>query len=232
MKIHRYNNLIILSVLLASLSACDISPPDDTPQITTTTINGFDVIGRVTGDATIEMPMRLDNGWSDTGFDLDWDVVSSDPFSVEVYISTDNVLDDTDGLFLETQCGSNKALYACTQQIGIPCGFAYQPVYEMVQAVDENDNKIFDENGDPVMEPAVDEATGNFIVAVDGDRYYLRCADGPPTVRELEITDRVPLPHGYPLVPFSSYFIFKACAYEEQSCPNVPVLVQFLNSQL
>ena len=224
MKIHRYNNLIILSVLLASLSACDISTSDDGPQITTTTINSFDVIGRTTGDATIDMPMRPDNGWSDTGFDLDWDVLSSNPFTVEVYISTDDVLDDTDGLFLETQCGSNSSLYACDQQIGIACGFSYEPEYEMVEEVNEN--------GETVEVPAVDDATGSFIVKLDGYHYYLRCADGPPTVRELEITDRVSLPHGYPLVPFSSYFIFKACAYEEQSCPNVPVLVQFLSSQL
>ena len=102
----------------------------------------------------------------------------------------------------------------------------------MVQSVDENEIGIVDENGDPVMEPAIDDATGSFIVAPDGDHYYLRCADGPPTVRESEITDRVPQPYGYPLVPFNSYFIFKVCAYEEQSCPNVSVLVQFLSSQL
>ena len=234
MKIHPYNNLIILNVLLALLSACDISSPDDGPQVTTSTINAFDVTGNVIADETIELTMNPNNSRSDAEFQLDWDVQSSDPYTVEVYLSTDDVLDvDTDGLFLQTQCGSDRNQFTCEHTTGIACGFSYEPVYETVPLVDDNGDPVFDENGDPVEVPDTD-VDGNFIVALDGDRYYLTCADGPPTVRRLEITDWVPQPHGYPPASFtfSNSFIFKACAFEEQSCPEVPVLVQFTISPL
>jgi len=233
MKMRHCYNLVILSGLLVLLSACDISTTNDRVDVTTSTINAFDVEGNVVNEADerIVLQMFLTNATSSGSFHLFWDVESSDPYTIETYISSNSVLDpdpDIDSLFLQMQCGSDGFQFICDQSGITTCGVVYQPDYVLTELRDDNDEIVLDQDGQPIMVPATD-INGNFIV--DVHRYFLRCADGPATVRLLEITDRVPQPHGFPLVPFSSYFIFKACASEEQSCPELPVLVQFLSSQ-
>ena len=186
-------------------------------------MNSFEVVGNTAEqDARIVIPMFPNNATSSGNFDLLWDVISSDPYTIEVYISSNSVLDPIDTLFLRMQCGSDGFQYICEQAGEIACAIAYEPDYQLVQDVDDEGNPLFYPNGDPIMVPEKDSA-GNFIVLKD--RYFLRCADGPATVRFAEITDRVT---GF---PFSSYFIFTACATDELLCPEVPMEILFYDSQ-
>jgi len=211
-------------MMLLVLGACQPSTPDYGPPVTNTTINSFEVLGNTPQqDARIVLPLQPNNATVSGNFDLLWDAISSDPYTMEVYMSTDAALDPTtDTLFLRMQCGSDRFAFTCEQLGEIACGFAYQPDYQLIQDVDGEGNPLYDSNGDPVMVPEKDSA-GNFIVLQD--RYFLRCADGPATERLAEITDRIT---GF---PFSSYFIFTACATDEVNCPVVPVSVEFFDAQ-
>lgn len=212
--------------LLVLLSACEISTPDSGDDITTSTINAFSVVGNVVDDADerIVLPLQDDNAQVSGLFDLSWDVLSSDPYSVEIYMSSNSVLDDaTDGLFFQSQCGS-EIDFTCEHSVSMPCGIHYDPEYEMVPLLDDNNLIVVDENGDPVMVRNTNP-DGSFVV--ENERYYLRCPGGVATEWFLEITDQILL-SGF---PSSHYFILKVCASEEQSCPELPFLVQFLDSQ-
>ncbi|WP_455221760.1 hypothetical protein [Kaarinaea lacus] len=219
-----YFNFVPVYVLLFVLSGCQPSTSDSGPPVTTSTVNSFEVVGNtVDQDARIVLPLLPNNATVSGNFDLLWDVISSDPYTIEVYISSNSILDPTDTLFLRMQCGSDNFEFICEQIGEIACGIAYEPDYEMTELLDENNEIVVDVNGDPIMVPAKDPVTGYFIVLED--HYYLRCADGPATVRLAEITDRVT---GF---PFGSTFIFKACATDELLCPEVPIDVQFYDSQ-
>jgi hypothetical protein len=221
----KYFSLVLLSGLVV-LAGCELDSPDDTPYLGPSIVNSFNVFGNtVDMDERIVLPLLPNNGIVTGDFDLQWDVTSSDPYTIEVYISSNSVLDPIDTLFLQMQCGSNGFQFTCDQLGDIPCVIAYEPDYEMTPLLDENGEEVVDVNGDPIMVAAKDPVTGYFIVL--DDRYYLRCANGPATVRIAEITDRVEL-NGF---PFISYFIFKACATDELLCPEASIPVQFLNSQ-
>jgi hypothetical protein len=221
----KYFSLVLLSGLVV-LAGCELDSPDDTPYLGPSIVNSFNVFGNtVDMDERIVLPLLPNNGIVTGDFDLQWDVTSSDPYTIEVYISSNSVLDPIDTLFLQMQCGSNGFQFTCDQLGDIPCVIAYEPDYEMTPLLDENGEEVVDVNGDPIMVAAKDPVTGYFIVL--DDRYYLRCANGPATVRIAEITDRVEL-NG---LPFINYFIFKVCATDELLCPEASIPVQFLNSQ-
>ena len=220
-----YLNLLILSGLLIVLGGCELDDPEPGPPVTSSIINSFQVFGNTADmDERIVLPLLPNNAIVSGSFDLDWDVISSDPYMIEVYISNNSVLDPVDTLFLQMQCGSDNFQFTCDQLGDIPCVIAYEPVYEMTPLLDENGDEVLDVNGDPIMVAAKDD-TGVFIVLED--RYFLRCANGPATVRLAEITDIVNL-NGF---PFINYFIFKACAEDELICPEERIPVQFLDSQ-
>ncbi|KPJ91681.1 MAG: hypothetical protein AMJ55_11245 [Gammaproteobacteria bacterium SG8_15] len=213
----KYFSLVLLSGLVV-LAGCELDSPDDTPYLGPSIVNSFNVFGNtVDMDERIVLPLLPNNAIVTGDFDLQWDVTSSDPYMIEVYISSNSVLDPIDTLFLQMQCGSNGFQFTCDQLGDIPCVIAYEPDYEMTELRDENNEIVVDVNGDPIMVAAKDPATGYFIVL--DDRYYLRCANGPATVRIAEITDRVEL-NGF---PFINYLIFKACATDELLCYSSPV---------
>ena len=217
--------LAILYGLVTVLGACELSTPEK-PIVENSTVNSFEVFGNTAAqDERIVLPLQLNNAEVSGNFELLGDVISSDPYTIEVYIISNSILDPTDTQFLQTQCGSNTSRYVCEQIGDIPCAITYEPLYQMVQDVDENGDPIFDDNNEPVMVRAKDDVTGYFIVLED--HYYLRCADGPATVRIAEITDRIEL-NGF---PFIYTFIFKACATDELLCPEESIEVQFLDSE-
>jgi len=220
-------NLAFISGLLVALNACDVATTDEGNGVTASSINTFAVEGNVDADERIVLPLRDDNAEVSASYDLVWDVVSSDPYTVEVFISINSVLDDTDEMFLQTECGTRVDV-TCEHSVQLPCAIAFEPDYSMENLIGDDNKFVLDENGDPVMvrETNLD---GSFVV--EKERYFLRCPDGVATVRLLEITDRMPTPPVYPFDPFNSYFIIKVCASEEQSCPEFPFLVQFLSSQ-
>ena len=222
----KYFKRILLFGLVMVLGGCELDSPEDTPYLGPTIVNSFNVFGNtVEMDERIVLPLFPNNAIVTGDFDLQWDVTSSDPYTIEVYISSNSVLDPIDTLFLQMQCGSNGFQFTCDQLGDIACVIAYEPDYEMTELLDENGEIVVDVNGDPIMVAVQDETTGYYIVLED--HYYLRCANGPATVRIAEITDRVEL-NGF---PFINYFIFKACATDELLCPEPSIPVQFLNSQ-
>ncbi|MCI0506879.1 MAG: hypothetical protein L0Z73_12320 [Gammaproteobacteria bacterium] len=220
-----YFALLFLIALVIALFGCELDTPDENAEVTASIINSFEVSGNtVNENEQIVLPLQPNNVEVSGIFNLLWDVTSSDPYTIEVYFSSNVIQDPIDTLFLQMQCGSDRSQFICGQIGEIPCVVAYEPVYEMVAVLDENGDPVLDENGLPVEERVVD-AKGYFVVLED--HYYLRCADGPATVRIAEITDSVQST-GF---PFVSYFIFRACAADELICPEMSVAVQFLDSQ-
>lgn len=228
--VKKYLGLVLLIGLVIVLNGCDINSPSDPPDPGPdfTTLNSFEVEGNTADQSipvAIVLPLQPNNANVSGDFNLFWDAVSSNPYTIEVYISSNSILDPIDTLFLRMQCGSDSFQFICDQLGDYPCVIAYEPDYQMVQDEDENGNPLVDDNGDPIMVRYVDPATGYFVVLED--HYYLRCANGPATVRFAEITDRVLL-SGF---PFTAYLIFKACATDELLCPEQSVGVQFYDSQ-
>ncbi len=190
------------------LSACDISTPDPGNGMTTSTIIAFTIEGNIDGDNRVVLPLNTNNSQVSGAFDLSWDVVSSDPYWLNVYVSNDIALDDTDVPFYEAQCGTSTE-FTCEHSDAIPCAIHYDPSYNLIDGERET-------NPD-----------GSFVVLAD--HYYLRCSLGGLGEDYLEITDRI-VSAGFPASPYSPFFILQVCAEDEINCPEFPIAVQFLSS--
>ena len=114
--------LFVFSGLIAACGGGSSSLPEvNTPATDSTTINNFDVDG--TGNVSGSVPVvnaGIDNG----AFKVLWDVDSSDPYHVNLFLSDDNALDtQADTKIFEQNCGSLSALYNCGQKAVFDCKF-------------------------------------------------------------------------------------------------------------
>jgi hypothetical protein len=187
--------------LVVVLSACGVDSEDPPPVDGSTTIDSIIMYGDASSDPnpddpviSLEIPMDNDDVADDVFF-AEWNVSSTDPYQVKMYISSDTILDDTvDQLFFERECGTDSA-YTCDSYGSVDCGFRYNPEYEFV---------------DDPLNP------GELIrtVPVDNHHYYLRCLNV-----STEITDRVQA-DGFPNMPVDEYIIYRACNHDGNNCVN------------
>lgn len=215
------------------LTGCGVDATDPKPPQTTTTVYSFDVAGTVPPDLVTDperlvVPLQPNNDTVAGAFHLLWDVDSSDPYYVQVWVSNDQTVSSTDDdLLLDTPCGSGTDYKQyCGFLADVTCYFVYDPLYQLTEKLDENGDIVYDVNNQPVMVPD-QNLDGSYIVATD--RYYLRCPEGSPTVREKEISARL-TSVGYNSL---QYMIFTACnndpdAPDCQQGPAIPFV--FLNS--
>ena len=210
MKIVAIRDLLIpltAGVLAASLGACGVSTSESTPADTVTTLNQFDLIGNepnIVQVRQLSIPMDK-NERASALFSMSWDVTSSDPYRVVAHISDDPslVLDVSDQVFLDMQCGSDYTQYNCDELGDLECSFRYEPDY--VYATDPlTGDYILDSDGNRIRLTNTD---GSYQITAH--HYYLGCGNGPGDIRQAEITNRV-LAAGFPATDLNQYIVFTA----------------------
>jgi hypothetical protein len=91
-------------------------------NVTTTTINALSVTGTSpkVGDVTPINPAE-NNGT----FLISWNVTSSDPYHVDVYLSLDDTISTAQGdiRVFQQNCGSLPQLYSCNESADFACSF-------------------------------------------------------------------------------------------------------------
>lgn len=98
----------------------DIPQGNNQPTSPETKFNDASINGGfATQDGTIGLSPYINDG----GFYIEWDVTSSDPFHISMYVSDDQSLDDTDVQFGGFNCGSLTELYSCTFQDEKQCSY-------------------------------------------------------------------------------------------------------------
>ena len=122
-KIRSLLTLVVGSVFLA-LAGCGVSTDTGTDPGTPTLINSFSVThGTLVAPPANPIPMNFDAANS-LLFSLNWDVTSSDPFRLRLYLSddTDIYFNTTDEqMFLDVLCGDHTD-YNCSFQGSQVCG--------------------------------------------------------------------------------------------------------------
>ena len=99
-----------------------LTPPvPSNPVTTSTTINRFDVTGTA---ATANGIVPINAAFNAGEFTMDWEVTSSNPYRVEVFISADNTLDKTSDIEIYNRnCGNDPLVYTCNNIGNYVCAF-------------------------------------------------------------------------------------------------------------
>jgi len=117
-KIHVTFILIVSGLLNACGSGSDI-PEVNTPVNPNTTINTVSIVGT---SAAINNIIPINSGMNGGAFSIFWDVDSSDPYHVDLYLSEDNTFGD-DVTFFSQNCGSSTLIYNCSATASFECRF-------------------------------------------------------------------------------------------------------------
>lgn len=212
-----FSRYLLGSILISGLSSCGVATQDTGPGDEMTLLNDFAVEGNITPVVNMQRIVLYQDGmFSKSGlFDISWDVDSSDPYSVQIHLSTDAspVLDeiiDGDQLFVSMQCGSS-AFLNCDSLGDLRCAVEYDPDLNRAPGLD---GMLF---------------TPDDILTVATNRYFIRCTDGTNTIPETEITLRMAAA-SFPTVNLTNYIVFSACNQVEDSCSQALVQVQVLNN--
>ncbi len=116
----------LIPLLVAStISACgggSSTPNIDVPNpaTSTTTINSFSLTGT---SAPINGVVPINASINNGEFAIDWDIASSDPYIVEIYMSSDTALGNGDVKIFGQNCGSLSTLYNCGSTASFNCRF-------------------------------------------------------------------------------------------------------------
>jgi hypothetical protein len=90
-----------------------------------TSINAYSVIGAIT--TTTNGGILINSGVNNGAFNVSWNVSSSDPYHVELYLSNDSALSSsTDVKFFSQNCGGISAIYNCNTNGSFSCKFNSQ----------------------------------------------------------------------------------------------------------
>ncbi len=105
---------LLLSILLA---AC----VEDTEDNANTTINKFSATSSADSrDTSIVIDPAIEGG----AFNLQWDIDSSDPYHIELYLSDDSQLSKASDInFFGQNCGSPSTVYNCNSVGDFDCRF-------------------------------------------------------------------------------------------------------------
>ena len=117
-KIH-VTFILIVSGLLSACGSDSDRPEATTPVNLNTTINTVSIVGT---SAAINNIIPINSGMNGGAFSIAWDVDSSDPYHVDLYLSEDNALGD-DVTFFSQNCGSTTLIYHCSAIATFECRF-------------------------------------------------------------------------------------------------------------
>jgi len=124
MNIKPYTTAGFLVLVLFVVNACGVDLEEKKSADAKTTINEFSITGGagLVGDALqIAVTLNMDTNVPETLFDLNWDVDSSDPYTIYARLSSDSAPTVNDQLFLQLECGSDTTLYGCDEIGSIKC---------------------------------------------------------------------------------------------------------------
>mgnify|MGYP006412646997 FL=1 len=110
---------LIISGLLSACGGSSDIPEVNTPVNPNTTINTVSVVGT---SVTVNNIIPINSGINGGAFSIAWDVDSSDPYHVDLYLSEDNTLGD-DVKFFSQNCGSSTLIYNCGTLAQFDCRF-------------------------------------------------------------------------------------------------------------
>lgn len=97
------------------------SPSPDRSMIPSVSIVAFDVVG---SDDTTAEAASISAGMNDGAFSINWDISEGNTFSINIFLSHDNVVSADDiTLFSGSACG-NLRINDCNAQDTLPCTFA------------------------------------------------------------------------------------------------------------
>lgn len=86
-----------------------------------TTINSYIITGT---SPTTSAVQPINAGVNGGDFNVSWNVSSTDPYHVDLYVSYDATLSKTDDIkFFGQNCGSSSSIYNCDQNASFPCTF-------------------------------------------------------------------------------------------------------------
>ncbi len=123
----RYTVLVFLC-----LSACGLAAPENSGPAVDTAIEDYSV-GVVPQVTDSSVPIR-----SGGEFTVRWRVRSSDPYTVRLFVSFDQVLDEGDPTFFLEQCSSLDSLYRCDRKGQFECQFSNGLVIRCGEQSDNN----------------------------------------------------------------------------------------------
>ena len=125
MNIIFVRNVIVFTSFLVLTACGGGGGGDSTPSpAALTTINSFTMTG--TSAPTAGDPIPINANVNAGAFSVDWDVSSSNPYHVKLYISEDAVFDkDTDTRLMSKNCGTNVVgnTYECNKVASFSCVF-------------------------------------------------------------------------------------------------------------
>lgn len=105
------------------LAACGETDGTSGSAISSTTINSMSVQGSAAAVAGV---IPLNSGINEGAFTVNWNVSSSDPYHVRLYVSDDATLSSNDIQFFSQNCGSLSSLYNCGKAASFACSFDTQ----------------------------------------------------------------------------------------------------------
>jgi hypothetical protein len=119
----KYSLAFGISVLLFGCGgSSDITNP--TSSIQNTSISEYTVTG---SSATKNGVIPINSGVNNGAFKVTWNVSSSDPYHIELYLSNDSALSkSTDVNFFGQNCGGISAIYNCSSNGSFDCKFTSQ----------------------------------------------------------------------------------------------------------
>lgn len=111
------------SMILSACGGGSSGTPSGTPGITgtTTTINNYTVTGTSSATGTSQ---PINPGVNNGNFNVSWNISSSDPYHVDLYVSSDSTLSTTTDIkFFGQNCGSASSIYNCGKSGTFTCTF-------------------------------------------------------------------------------------------------------------
>lgn len=120
-------NTITASVILSTalLTACGGTDTGSGGPTSKTSINSYEIAGSETVQAGDVVPINA--GVNEGAFEVNWDVSSSNPYHVRLYVSDDAILSTDDDIqFFSQNCGTPSSIYNCNRTANFDCSFSAQ----------------------------------------------------------------------------------------------------------
>jgi len=211
-------NSIVCGFIVVLLNGCGVPTDEGVPADSPTYINAFSI------EQPVDLPVQFNNETASTLFKINWNVESSDPFSVLMFISSNAsvTFGADDAIFFSRYCGSDPTEYACRAVWQQECAVSYEPDYSYLR---DSSGNIILVDGHAVR---LTNPDGSYIAV---DHYVIRCSNDtdPQVVSEVDITQRLNLV-GFPATALNNYIVFGVCNELGDKCSSTLAAFQIYDA--